>query len=85
VGYLAYTLGLVFDMAQAGAGDTLSPMIIILISLWLVQVPLAYLLSRLPGLDVRGIWLALTLGWIIQAMLMRFRFRQGRWKSKQLV
>jgi putative MATE family efflux protein len=85
IGYLAFAVNAVFDMAQTGAGDTLAPMILNLISLWLVQVPVAYLLSRLTGLDANGIWLALTLGWIVQAVLMGLRFRQGHWKLMRVV
>ena len=85
IGYLAFTLNSVFDVAQAGAGDTLSPMVINLISLGLIQVPLAYLLSRLAGLNADGIWLALTLSWILQAALMGLRFRQGHWKLKRVL
>lgn len=84
IGYLGFMLNAVFDAAQAGAGDTLSPMIINLISLWLIQVPLAYLLSRSAGLRTDGIWLALVLGWVLQATLMGLRFRQGRWKLKRV-
>jgi len=84
VGYLAFVLGSVFGGAQAGAGDTLSPMIINLVSLCLVQVSLAYLLSRWAGLNTDGIWLALTLSWVLQAVLMALRFRQGRWKLKRV-
>ena len=84
MGYLGLALNYVFDAAQAGAGDTLSPMIINLISMWLIQVPLAYLLSRPVGLRANGIWLALAVGWIVQAMLMRWRFQQGKWKLKQI-
>ena len=84
IGYLGLALNFVFDAAQAGAGDTLSPMIINLISMWLIQVPLAYLLSRPAGLGADGIWLALALGWILQATLMGLRFRQGRWKLKRV-
>ena len=85
VGYLAFVLSMVFSTAQSGAGDTLSPMMVTTVSSWLFQVPLAYLLSRLVGLDADGIWLALTLGWILQAALMALRFRQGRWKLKQVL
>jgi Na+-driven multidrug efflux pump len=35
---------MVFDLAQSGAGDTVSPMLINLFAVWLIQVPLAYLL-----------------------------------------
>jgi putative MATE family efflux protein len=85
IGYLAFTVGAVFDLAQAGAGDTLSPMIINLISLWLIQVPLAYSLSQLAGFEADGIWLALNLGWIVQAALLGLRFRQGHWIKAQVV
>jgi len=84
VGYLAMALSYVFDSAQAGAGDTLSPMMINLIALWAVQVPLAFLLARAAHLGARGIWIALSLGWICQLTLMWLRFRQGRWKLKRI-
>jgi putative MATE family efflux protein len=85
LGYLAFTVGTVFDLAQSGAGDTLSPMIINLISLWLVQVPLAYALSHTTDLGADGIWLALNLGWTIQAALLFLRYRQGHWKEMRVV
>jgi Na+-driven multidrug efflux pump len=84
VGYLAMALSYVFDSAQAGAGDTLSPMVINMIALWAVQVPLAFLLARAAHLGARGIWIALSLGWICQVTLMWLRFRQGRWKLKRI-
>jgi Na+-driven multidrug efflux pump len=67
-----------------GAGDTLSPMAINLVALWLVQVPLAYLLPLAFDLGANGIWLALVIGWFVQAALMIWRYRRGHWKSKQI-
>jgi Na+-driven multidrug efflux pump len=84
LGYLAFAFNGVYDAAQAGAGDTVSPMAINMIALWLAQIPLAFLLSRTFGLGVNGIWLALVIGWLIQAALMLWRYRQGRWKTKQI-
>ena len=84
LGYLAFGVNFVFDTAQGGAGDTASPMAINLVALWLAQIPLAYLLSRPFGLGADGIWLALVIGWFVQAALMIWRYRQGRWKLKQL-
>jgi Na+-driven multidrug efflux pump len=84
LGYLAFALNGVYDAAQGGAGDTVSPMVINLIALWLIQVPLAYLLSQAFGLGARGIWFALVIGWFAQAALMFLRYRQGRWKSRRL-
>ena len=85
LGYLAFGVNMVFDLAQVGAGDTVSPMAINLVALWLVQIPLAYLLSRPFGLGADGIWFALVIGWFMQAALMVWRYRQGRWKLKQIM
>ena len=84
VGYLAFSLSSVFDAAQGGAGDTVSPMAINLFALWVLQVPLAYLLSRVVGLGQNGIWAGLVLGWVVQLVLMWLRFRQGRWKLRRI-
>jgi Na+-driven multidrug efflux pump len=59
-------------------------MIINMVALWLVQIPLAYLLPRMFGLGANGIWVALAIGWFAQAALMVWRYRQGRWKSRQI-
>lgn len=82
LGYLAFSLSTVYDTAQAGAGDTMSPMLINVISLWGVQVPLAYLLARTLSVGAEGIWIALVLGYGLQLALMWLRFRQGRWREK---
>lgn len=82
IGYWGLGTNYVFDAAQAGAGDTVSPMVINVLALWLIQVPLAYFLSRSTGLGAEGIWLALVFGWIVQALLMFLRFQQGYWMRK---
>jgi putative MATE family efflux protein len=84
VGYLAFAFNSVYDAAQAGAGDTASPMAINLVALWIVQIPLAYLLSRAFRLGADGIWFALVIGWFVQAALMFWRYRQGRWKLTRI-
>jgi Na+-driven multidrug efflux pump len=84
LGYLAFALNAVFDAALTGAGDTVSPMVINGGALWIVQVPLAYGLSGALGLGANGIWLALAVGWWAQAALKGGRYRQGRWKTRQI-
>ena len=84
LGYLAFAFNGVYDAAQGGAGDTASPMVINLIALWVIQVPLAYVLSRTFGLGADGIWYALVIGWLAQAALMLWRYRQGRWKLTRI-
>lgn len=78
------TLGTVMDGGLTGAGDTVSPMVINIVALWLVQLPAAWLLSTRLGWGVDGIWTALAIGMAAQALLMVGRFRQGRWQAVRI-
>jgi putative MATE family efflux protein len=74
--------GLILGRSMAGAGDTVSPMIITFISLWLVQIPLAIFLSRVLGID--GIWFAILTAYLVMAFMGVFWFQLGRWKHKRV-
>jgi putative MATE family efflux protein len=74
------TLGTVMDSALTGAGDTVSPMVINIAVLWLVQLPAVWLLSERSAWGVDGVWWGLVAGIGLQALLMTARFRQGHWQ-----
>jgi putative MATE family efflux protein len=84
LGYVARAVAMVFEGAQSGAGDTVSPMVINLVALWAIQIPVAVVLSGWAGHGSGGVWAALVLSWVIQATLMAVRFRQGHWRLKRV-
>jgi putative MATE family efflux protein len=84
VGQVFLTLSHVISMALRGAGDTLSAMWISTGTLWLVQIPLAYGLPRITDWGAIGVWVALTITPMITAAAVCLRFRQGKWKLKQV-
>ncbi|MDI3520334.1 MAG: hypothetical protein PWQ06_1207 [Anaerophaga sp.] len=63
-----------------GAGDTLIPMFITMISLWIVRIPLAAYLSAQIG--VVGIWWAIPCGWSIGLIGTISYYLSGKWKNK---
>jgi len=71
----------VVGSALIGAGDALSPMWVNIGAMWLVQLPLCWVLTRAPGLGPQGIWLGLALGSLTSAVAMRLVFRRGAWKK----
>ena len=71
----------VVGSALGGAGDTVAWMWINIGSLWLVQLPLSWALSRGLGLGPIGIWLGLGISFVVGAVALTLRFRQGRWKT----
>jgi putative MATE family efflux protein len=73
-------LGVVMDGGLTGAGDTISPMVINFIALFVVMLPAVWLLSTYADMGVSGIFWGLVIGMGVQALLMTLRFRQGRWQ-----
>ncbi len=72
---------LIVNRALAGAGDALSPMIINVGALWLVQLPLCWLLSVPVGLGHRGVWMGLAVSYLVSGTFLTLHFRQGYWKG----
>ncbi len=81
--YLIFSLMFTTHGLLRGAGDTLIPMFITLISLWIVRVPLAYLLSSFMG-EI-GIWWSVPAGWIIGLIASWTYYKMGKWKNKGVV
>lgn len=72
---------MVFAGSLRGAGDTRTPMLINGLSIWVLRVPLALLLTQLFGLGLTGAWLAMSIDLSLRGGLLFGRFRLGRWKT----
>lgn len=94
--YLLFTWMFTYGGVMRGAGDTLVPMFITLISLWLIRIPAAVFLSqesisflginiRGAGLGESGIWWSIPSGWAFGMILSIIYYQTGRWKSKTVM
>lgn len=81
--YLFFSTMFIISGVMRGAGDTLVPMFITLLSLWLVRIPVSWWLSKLIG--IHGIWWGIPIAWFIGMAGAWFYYRTGRWKSKVIV
>ncbi len=81
--YITFTLMFIYSGVMRGAGDTMIPMFISLLSLWIIRIPLAWYLSGKIG--VQGIWWSIPAGWVIGLALSYFYYKSGRWKKKTIV
>jgi Na+-driven multidrug efflux pump len=72
-----------------GVGDTMIPMIAGLVSMWLVQIPLAYFLPKWnvfgSELGVFGVRWAMVAALAMRAIAYVIYFRAGRWKRLKIV
>ncbi|GAW93723.1 MATE family efflux transporter [Calderihabitans maritimus] len=83
--YVAFAVTFALQGVIRGAGDTLPSLIFSLIALWGIRVPGAALLSRLPALGVRGVWLAMAVSPVVGLLLHWGYYATGRWKTKVAV
>jgi len=83
-GYLMSGLTISLQNSISGSGDTLPPMIISMVSVWLILLPVAYILPRFTNLDVYGIRWAMVISHASSAIAYILYFRWGRWKRKQI-
>ncbi|ANE52006.1 MATE family efflux transporter [Flavisolibacter tropicus] len=66
------------------SGNMFLSMIIALVSQWVLQFPLAYVLSRHSPLGTQGLWWAFPVTNLITALITWVIFRKGDWKKKRL-
>ncbi len=81
--YITFTTMFVIGSVMRGAGDTIVPMIITFVALWVVRVPLCYYLSQKMGYV--GIWYGIPIAWIFGMTFIYLYYLTGRWKSKAVV
>ena len=82
LGFLFYGFGMVLEGAFNGAGDTWTPTYLNLFCFWIVEIPLAYVLSYHFGLGPQGVFWAITVAFSMLAVLSAALFRRGQWKAK---
>ena len=84
-GNLFFAFEAVFVQAFNGAGDTRTPTIINFVGFWLVEIPMAWFLSRHTSLHISGIFYALLTAQTIAVAASGFLFLRGDWtKTKAL-
>ncbi|MBI2853243.1 MAG: MATE family efflux transporter [Chloroflexi bacterium] len=84
VSYLLFGFNMVLMNTLNGLGDTMVPMITTLATMWLVQVPLAYLLSQQSGIGVYGVRWAIVTAMVMRALIFTAYFRTGQWKHRRV-
>jgi putative MATE family efflux protein len=94
--FFAYAMALLG--AMQGAGDTVRPMWITVIALWVLRVPLAFILAIPTGLPVigglmmpwglgkgaEGAWMSMSITQLVQGVLSIGAWQLGRWKTMKV-
>jgi MATE family multidrug resistance protein len=77
-------LAVVFASALRGAGDTMFPMMITLLSSWIVMVIPSFLIIQSGDPGILKLWVACSVNIASCGFFMWMRYRAGRWQSIHL-
>ena len=81
-GYAFYGLGMVMESSFNGAGDTWTPTYLNFIIFWMLEIPLAYVLSKHFNWGPQGVFWAITISFSMLAVSAALLFKRGKWKLK---
>ena len=82
----AFGLSILVFGVMRGGGDTKAPFLISLAGMWLLRLPLAFLLLHLTDLGLAAIWIAMMCDLMLRGLICFYSFRKGTWLNswKQL-
>lgn len=88
VGYIAMEVTQCLSGVMRGAGDTLTPMWISIVTTVLIRIPIAYGIAyltrseELPNGNSACIFISLLVSWILGALITLLFYKIGKWKKK---
>ena len=91
VGYIAMAVTQSLSGVMRGAGDTMTPMWISVITTVIVRMPLAYGLAYLTRSEAQpvgspdSLFISLLISWVLGAVLTSLAYRRGAWKKKAVM
>jgi putative MATE family efflux protein len=84
LGFAFYAYGMVLTQAFNGAGDTWTPTLVNLFVFWVLELPLAWVLSHGGGLEASGVFVSMAIAYSMLAVVSAVLFRKGRWKTARV-
>lgn len=91
LGYVAMAVTQSLSGVMRGAGDTMTPMWISLITTIIVRVPIAYGIAYLTRSETyptgrpESVFISLLMSWTIGAIITAVFFKKGNWRKKAIV
>jgi len=77
-------LNMVLRGALQGAGDTRMPAWITFVSMWLIRLPMTWLLAIYFAMGASGAWWAMSITCCLSGLLMALWFKFGNWRDARV-
>ncbi|MDA1658365.1 MATE family efflux transporter [Bacillus cereus group sp. TH153LC] len=81
--YLIFGHAQIISATMRASGTVLWPTIIGVVSIWLVEVPVAYYLSYHTSLGIEGIWIGYPAAFIV-SLILQYAYYKLSWQKKRI-
>ncbi|ALQ67447.1 MATE family efflux transporter [Bacillus thuringiensis] len=81
--YLIFGHAQIISATMRASGTVLWPTVIGVVSIWLVEVPVAYYLSYHTSLGIEGIWIGYPAAFIV-SLLLQYAYYKLSWQKKRI-
>lgn len=78
------TGGMSISGSLRGAGDTLSPLWIVVATLTVLGPLLAYVLAICAGMGTAGVWIGFDIAMVVRFFLLVWKWREGKWQGMRV-
>jgi Na+-driven multidrug efflux pump len=65
-------------------GDTMIPLLVSFVTMWGVQLPLAYFMPKIGNMGVYGVRWAMAIALALRAVAYLIYFQTGKWKNRRV-
>jgi putative MATE family efflux protein len=81
--YLIFGHAQIIAATMRASGTVLWPTVFSVFSIWCVEVPVAFLLSRYSNLGIQGIWIGYPAAFLV-SLALQYAYYQWSWKKKTI-
>jgi putative MATE family efflux protein len=81
--FVLFGVSFVLSSVMRATGAVIPPLGILFVSLWLVRIPFAYMLT--PSLGADAVWWSFGVGSIVSVILCSVYYRTGHWKRAHML
>lgn len=78
---LVHPLSFALANGLRAANDVKFTMVVAIASMWTCRIVLAYILAQGMGMGVLGVWIAMTVDWLVRAVFFTARVMTGGWEK----
>ena len=81
IGIIFVVFPMILGGVFQGCGDTFPPMLSSIVANVILKLPISYILAVTFDLGINGVWIAISLSVVIEALMIIYYYKKETWKE----